>query len=462
MKPATFGLSTCRFTFNPHLAMFPLSFDTDAVCAMYCREALLSYRRSRENGDLSDQPNHDFPADGTLSWHEHTDGKFDVKYTEGPCDREWMEQSDRNYLARLDAEKAATRKQEREAQLRESQEKLMREQQLKEEAEEQPKALEAVRSEAEATRLEALRVQQCQTFGTKLSLRELSLKAFQGNAFSQFQLGQQYAVGLDVKLDKKEALQWFKKAAAQGHVSAQVALGRAYEKGEGTEKSLSAAQKWYAKAAAQQTPHAEKSLARVKQRIAKRRKLSSQHPTTASTQNSTSHRSGGSAQENVGLPNRVGLSGAQSVNTDLNYPLHTHQASSSSAGTGDDSLDLASLRPPSPNPTAIAEVLYPFQGANAEELTFSAGAKVRVVDRVTPDLWRCEHDGQVGLVPSQYLCTQSFEHLPSAPPASYLGDTALTSGEALGTAGIFSAGTPSSAENNNAAESESYQMSSSQ
>jgi serine/threonine protein kinase len=688
--------------------------------------AVAAYRTARGNGTTADHPVGPFPADGLYTWGQRTDdGKYPIKYTEGPGDRAWMEQRDRNYLARLRrGRKAAarTRKLEREAQLHEEQ--LKHAQQLK--------ALEAARSEAEVARLAVLQAQQSQTPGTKLSLSEVLLVAHQGNADAQFQLGQRYAGGLDVKRDKKEALQWFKKAATQGHAPAQLALGRAYEKGEGTKKSLSSAQKWYAKAAAQHAPHAEKRLARVKQRIAKRRKSSSHH--SAAAQSSTSHSSGGSKQESTGSPNRAGLddsggmqisltipysrltfgrklgnggfgevflgewrhtevaikklrmkdmspealaafkneagimarlnsphtvrlygitlspeytlvmeylpkgslydvlstekalpwstrsqialdmsiglaflhtenilhqdlkslnvlldnhyrakladfglskiklessrttsmpaqsvgtlpwkapelfkrgskyttecdiyslgmtlwelssgklpfadaqdngqiiawavqgeqevipaeapehlkvtiqacwalvptrrptaaqvvgalkavgdampatagesipagyqvhSEAQSAKTDPNYPLYTPQSGSSSAGAGVYSLDSPSLRlpPPIPAETLMAEVLYPFQGSSAEELSLSGGERVRVVDRVTPDWWRCEHDGQAGLVPSQYLRTLSSAQVPSASPAGYTGYTTPSSGEAMKAAGIFTATT---------------------
>jgi serine/threonine protein kinase len=677
MKTATFGFSP---GFWKPRAPYPAFFHTLGHRRGSGHSAVASYRARRQNGGQTDSPQPPLPEDGKFRWHNE-DGYSQLRYTEGPGDREWMEQCDRNYLARLDREKQS----------------------------------------AEAAR------------------REASLAAHQGNADAQFQLGQRYAGGLDVKRDKKEALQWFKKAAAQGHAPAQLALGRAYEKGEGTNKSLSSAQKWYAKAAAQHAQHAEKRLARVKQRIAKRRKSSSHHSST--TQSSTSHSSGGREQESTSSPKRAELDDAggmqisltipysrltfgrklgnggfgevflgewrhtevaikklrikdmspkilaafknearimarlnsphtvrlygitlspeytlvmeylpkgslydvlstekalpwsmrsqialdmsiglaflhtenilhqdlkslnvlldnqyrakladfglskikressrttsvpvqsvgtlpwkapelfkrgpkynaacdmyslgmtlwelssgklpfadaqdndqivawalqgeqetipaetpeylkatiqacwslvptrrptatqvvsalktggktgpatagesipagyqvhsetQSVNTDPNYPLHTPQAGSSSESTGGYSLDSASLRPPPPIPTAtlMAEVLYPFQGASAEELTLSGGERVRVVDRVTPDWWRCEYEGHAGLVPSQYLRTLSSAQVPSASPAGYTGYTTPTSGEAMKTAGTFTATTSNSGATN--------------
>jgi SH3 domain len=265
MKSATYGFGEKAFFSPTHKA------DSLGQGGTGRPIAVAAYRASRQNGVKTDSPARPLPLDGSCTWHERADGKYQVKYTEGPGDREWMEQCDRNYLARLDREKqSAARKQECEAQLRE--------------------------------------------------------------------------------------------------------------------------------------------------------------------------------QDCSGSP--------------------TPQAGSSSAGTGGYSLDSPSLRPPPPIPTTTfsAEVLYSFQGASTEELTLSAGAKVRVVDRVSPEWWQCEHDGQAGLVPSQYLRTLSSAQVPSASPAGYTGYTTPTSGEALGTAGIFPAITPSSAANQFGRPEEEldYQMYSSQ
>jgi serine/threonine protein kinase len=661
MKSATFGLGKLW----PSLYLARACLPTGATAGAFCGwEAVAAYRASRQNGVLIDSPLRRFPKDGTYDWHECTDGSCQVKYTEGPGDREWMEQCDRNYLARLDREKqSAARKQEREAQ-----EKLKREQQLKEEAEEQLKhaqqlkTLEAARSEAEAARLATLKAQQSQTPATKATLSEVSLAALQGNADAQFQLGQMYAGGLDVKRDKNEALHWFKKAAAQGHASAQLALGRAAgspnraglddsggmqislvipyshltfgrKLGNGgfgevllgewrhtevaikklrikdmSPKILVAFKNEAGIMARLNSPHTvrlygitlspeytlvmeylpkgslydvlstEKALPwSTRSQIAldmsiglaflhtegilhqdlkslnvlldnqyrakladfglSKIKLESSRTTSVPVQSvgtlpwkapellkrgpkynaacdmyslgmtlwelssgklpfadaqdndqivawvlqgeqetipaetpeylkatiqacwalvptrrptaaqavSALKAAGKAVPEAAGEPIPAGYqvhSEAQSVNTDPNYPLHTPQAGSSNT-IGGYSLASPSLRSPPPIPTAtlVAEVLYPFQGTSAEELTLSAGERVRVVDRVTPDWWRCEHEGQAGLVPSQYLRTLSSAQVPSASPAGYTDYTTPTSGEALGTAGIFSAAT---------------------
>jgi len=79
-----------------------------------CRWALDDYRSNRENGDESDNPSRAFPEDGRYSdWvlhHTDDDGSkyYHVKYDEGPGDRAWMQEKDRNYLARLQREKEAS------------------------------------------------------------------------------------------------------------------------------------------------------------------------------------------------------------------------------------------------------------------------------------------------------------------------------------------------------------------
>jgi SH3 domain len=294
MKTATFGLSTYDCAGISYLVLFA----GRRLSKRRTLDARVSYARARLNGGVCDMPSKTIPADGVYSWGKDGHDTFRVKYTEGPGDREWMEQCDRNYLARLGAEKqSAARKQEREAQLPDNQEKLKREQQLKKEADVQLKPV---------------------------------------------------SVGENIP------------AGCQVHSQAQTA-----------------------------------------------------------------------------------------ARADTDYPLYTPQAGSSSASTGGYSLDSPSLRPSPPiSATApIAGVLYPLQGASTEELTLPAGAKVRVVDRVSPDWRRCEHGGQAGLVPSQHPRALSSAQVPSAPPAGYTGYTTPTSGEALGTAGIFTATTPNSAVN---------------
>jgi len=107
MKQKTYGLSKTA------LYQFPAP-PTPALCL----EALSTYKNSR-CGDLPSHidyeitPDRKFPGDGTYEWFRETDcdpldlgckpraDYMRVKYTEGPLDRAWMQERDRNYLTRL-------------------------------------------------------------------------------------------------------------------------------------------------------------------------------------------------------------------------------------------------------------------------------------------------------------------------------------------------------------------------
>lgn len=67
-----------------------------------------NYRRNRLNGDEEvDRPRRSFPFDGNCSGWCHAPlpgdkrGNFRICYDEGPKDREWVQEMDRNYLSRL-------------------------------------------------------------------------------------------------------------------------------------------------------------------------------------------------------------------------------------------------------------------------------------------------------------------------------------------------------------------------
>ncbi len=65
------------------------------------------------------------------------------------------------------------------------------------------------------------------------ALRELLLPATQGNAWSQYSLGNMYANGDGVPQDYAEATKWWRKAASQGIAAAQFSLGFMYYNGRG-------------------------------------------------------------------------------------------------------------------------------------------------------------------------------------------------------------------------------------
>jgi hypothetical protein len=83
-----------------------------------------------------------------------------------------------------------------------------------------------------------------------------TLAAEQGDADSQYNLGQIYREGRVLPQNKKTALSWFArswytKAAEQGHSKAQYNLATMYSQGDGVPVCDKTAAKWYALAAEQ-------------------------------------------------------------------------------------------------------------------------------------------------------------------------------------------------------------------
>ena len=52
---------------------------------------------------------------------------------------------------------------------------------------------------------------------------------------------------------------------------------------------------------------------------------------------------------------------------------------------------------------AIAHALYDYNGNNADELPFTDGDELTIVDRSDPDWWKAEQSGVVFIVPAAYL-----------------------------------------------------------
>ena len=94
-------------------------------------------------------------------------------------------------------------------------------------------------------------------------------KAEKGDAEAQCQLGVIYFNGKAVKMDKSQAVKWYRKAAERGHAEAQNYLGVCYSEGEGVAKNDREAVRWFKKAAAKGNREAQYNLAIVeKERIA--------------------------------------------------------------------------------------------------------------------------------------------------------------------------------------------------
>lgn len=82
-------------------------------------------------------------------------------------------------------------------------------------------------------------------------LKELNLRAKNGDPEAQFILGNMYYFAREVNEDYNEAAKWYLKAAEQGHAEAQLNIGFMYEKGKGLPQNYSESFKWYTKAAEQ-------------------------------------------------------------------------------------------------------------------------------------------------------------------------------------------------------------------
>ena len=92
------------------------------------------------------------------------------------------------------------------------------------------------------------------------ALREWTPFAEQGDAISQFILGQMYRNGRGVPKDDKTALKWYTLAADQGLAYAQTHLGYMYRWGLGGPKDYKTAAKWWTRAAEQGNAYAQRNL----------------------------------------------------------------------------------------------------------------------------------------------------------------------------------------------------------
>ena len=82
---------------------------------------------------------------------------------------------------------------------------------------------------------------------------QLRLKADQGDASAQFNLGFSYGQGKGILQDNKEAVRWFLAAADQGFAKAQLGLGVMYGNGQGVPQDYSQAHIWFNLAASDLT-----------------------------------------------------------------------------------------------------------------------------------------------------------------------------------------------------------------
>jgi hypothetical protein len=84
-----------------------------------------------------------------------------------------------------------------------------------------------------------------------------AIRAGQGDAKSEYELGSRYYYGRGVPQSYEEALEWYGKAADQGYTKAERGLGYMYYYGKGVDRDFAAALGWYRKAADQGDAAAE-------------------------------------------------------------------------------------------------------------------------------------------------------------------------------------------------------------
>ena len=79
--------------------------------------------------------------------------------------------------------------------------------------------------------------------------KEALPKAEQGDAKSQYTVGEMYEKGKGAVKDSKKAFEWYSKSAAQDNKKAEYKVGLAYLEGSGVKKNYSEAYKWFKKSA---------------------------------------------------------------------------------------------------------------------------------------------------------------------------------------------------------------------
>lgn len=89
------------------------------------------------------------------------------------------------------------------------------------------------------------------------------VRAEQGDAKAQYELGRMYYQGKGVPQDYVEALRWYRRAADQGNAKGQYAVGFMYERGKGVPQDYVQASAWFRKSAEQGSAIAQCALGYV-------------------------------------------------------------------------------------------------------------------------------------------------------------------------------------------------------
>ena len=88
-------------------------------------------------------------------------------------------------------------------------------------------------------------------------------RAMKGDAEAELQMGLQFAEGVGVIKDNKEAIRWFEKAALHGQVEAQYHYGQALLKGRGVLQDYKEAFRWIEQSAQRGHPQAQFSMGEI-------------------------------------------------------------------------------------------------------------------------------------------------------------------------------------------------------
>lgn len=108
MKTQTYGIGNAIHYGRLYVALrrYPSS---DQRYDVLGASAIDNYVGARRNGNEEDSPAREMPRDGKYSWvtGECKPGYMRCRYDEGPGDRAWMQERDRNYVARLKREQQA-------------------------------------------------------------------------------------------------------------------------------------------------------------------------------------------------------------------------------------------------------------------------------------------------------------------------------------------------------------------
>lgn len=109
----------------------------------------------------------------------------------------------------------------------------------------------------------------------------LQERAVSGDPAAQYELGNDYYEGIQVKQDFDQAFIWYRRSALQGNADAQYHLGTMYLMGEGIEQNDLEARNWYEKAADQGHEAAKHNLENLQRVLPEKTEIAGSNDTTS-------------------------------------------------------------------------------------------------------------------------------------------------------------------------------------